>query len=530
MPLFPPPASSLVKYEADKRDVLNKVRKHGNVSKHAGFEYTTNRNPTNTEYIQFSFPLSQQDKAGITTLIIQNAHTLSEINVFNLTSEPYLTTKDMSPSFITRLITGGQGDLVMNYQSSATDENNTHATPRGSTNGILPMHPHTWAGGPRAATMSHGCAGTTLVELEPTNLFGGGVASHEVRCAAAQQSLLPSVSDLTVVTVSSKKDPAREGAGVRTTRGDAYMSSASSRRVSNDEPWAAQEFHDASCDVPSRSDGETTTNSSLVEDSPDSEASTLSGSSCSVTLKSNFVPRPAFEMMMTNERKAATAFIRQPEVSWTAQVDCLYKLKLNSDYVTIVDDAVRYGDRPHEAVFAAQGKVLRQDTGGLTTQYHQALDGDRFNSVNMSKNDAVTDARGKLGEEMWRAFASELEEGKRICPQCPELEVHMNKVDPKSLSRVTAILYSYVEFHGKKPLPQQKQLHCYTLGKEMQRSMTFPTGSIQNRVTVAKAVKNFQKLEALKEQHPHKLPFRGGSEKQFWGSRDKDNNTILVLM
>ena len=151
----------------------------------------------------------------------------------------------------------------------------------------------------------------------------------------------------------------------------------------------------------------------------------------------------------------------------------------------------------------------------------------------MSKNTAVTDARGKHGEEMWKAFqgeASELPNGRKTCPQCPKLEVHMNKVDRKSFTRVTDILYAILEINGEKPLPQQKQLQLYTFAKELQRSMTLPAGSDPERVTVAKAVKSFRELADLINQYPHKLPFHGGSEKQFWSSGNKEDNTVLVLM
>jgi hypothetical protein len=96
--------------------------------------------------------------------------------------------------------------------------------------------------------------------------------------------------------------------------------------------------------IPPRSDGENTTVSSSAEDSPNSDASTLSGPSCSVTLKSSLVLRPASEMIMTDKMKAAIALIRQPGVLWTIQIDYIHDFTLDSDYVTIVDDAVQYGD------------------------------------------------------------------------------------------------------------------------------------------------------------------------------------------
>jgi hypothetical protein len=120
--------------------------------------------------------------------------------------------------------------------------------------------------------------------------------------------------------------------------------------------------------------------------------------------------------------------------------------------------------------------------------------------------------------------------GRKTCPQCPKMEVLMIEVDGKSFTRVTDELFAILEINGEKTLPQQKQLHRYTIAKELQRSMTLPAGSEPERVTVKKVVESFQGLVDLKNRYPHRLPFHGGSEKQFWGSRDKYNITVLVLM
>jgi hypothetical protein len=108
----------------------------------------------------------------------------------------------------------------------------------------------------------------------------------------------------------AEKHRAREGAGVRTTRG-ANVRSASSRRDSNDDEscdWTPLMLGNrAFTEAGPLGDDETTIVSSSAEDSPNSDAATLPESSCSATLKRHdLVVRSASETMITNEMKAAS--------------------------------------------------------------------------------------------------------------------------------------------------------------------------------------------------------------------------------
>ena len=132
--------------------------------------------------------------------------------------------------------------------------------------------------------------------------------------------------------------------------------------------------------------------------------------------------------------------------------------------------------------------------------------------------------RVRFGKELLEACSQEQENAKF-------LQVHFCKIVHQShFVKAKAHKKKIFEAHPLPAIPEQMQLQFYPFAKELQRGMTLPAGSIQNRETVTKAVKNFQKLEALKEQYPDKAPFGGGSQKQFWVSRNKDDNKVLVLM
>ena len=199
----------------------------------------------------------------------------------------------------------------------------------------------------------------------------------------------------------------------------------------------------------------------------------------------------------------------------------------------LVGDALRYRSTRDKEKFGEEKSSFNNNEiialGALLSRLCNPIDALLSSSTTDDRHLSADDmklwmTRVHFGEELLEAFSQELENGKFLQVHFCEIKNQSHFVKPK------AHLKKIFEVHPLPVIPEQMQLQFYPFAKELQRGMTLPADSIQNRVTVTKAVDNFQELEALKEQYPDKAPFGGESQKQFWVSGDKDDNKVLVLM